>query len=377
MDEADNAARYALRELNGFPQWFEKLATSYPEVVRSVLSTQIKGEFAAEPDAPDPGHVLSSVLHGPDEVRRLCAGHIIEQLAEQDPLRSKALDDALNIVVQTDNIDRSQLIEISALRVDIHASSGNEESLLSWLAAWLSIDGAGAWKFVERYLAEKDEKPSQLVVGLAGTLGDRSWGGQGIENLDFLRPEVVERMIRVTYEHVRPEDDLVHDGVYSPGTRDNAQHFRGWLPQYLAQIPGKEAQEVLRRLANDFEPANIRRWFRRLAEQQAAGEIEYPPWSPSDIADFGAIHERAPTSAHELFQIALDRLNDIKEDIECGEFSDRGLFQPGMPEHLIQHWLAGRLEREKPVADLALFEKKKSVASRNPIFASITRTLVW
>lgn len=199
---------------------------------------------------------------------------------------------------------------------------------------------------MERLVTGPGESPSSLVLNVAATFGDRLWGGQGIGSADFLRPEVVERMIRLVYAHVRPEDDPLHDGVYSVGTREHAQQFRDWLPQHLAQLPGHEAQEVLRRLAADFEPAKARRWFRRLADQQAAKATEYPPWRPFDIAEFGAVHEKAPTSAQELMEIARDRLSDVKEDIEYGDFSDRGLFKPGMPEHLIQRWLAGRLERE-------------------------------
>lgn len=224
--------------------------------------------------------------------------------------------------------------------------AGNEEALLHWLIAWLWVDGSAAWQFVESLVAERDETPSHLVMSLAAALGGRLWPGRGIEGADFLRPDVLERMIRVVYAHVHPDDDLGTEGPHRVETRENAQEFWRWMPQFLAEQPGQDAQDALQSLAADLEPESKRPWIRNLAEKQAAKAIEYLPWAPSDVAEFGAVYEKAPTSAGDIFEIVRDRLNDIKEDIERGDFSDRGLFYPGMREYLIQRWLAGRLERE-------------------------------
>ena len=146
--------------------------------------------------------------------------------------------------------------------------------------------------------------------------------------------------------HIRPEDDPNHDGVYSIDAREHAQSFRDTLPQHLANQKGADAQRALQNLAVSFDnQPKMQTYFRRLAEQQAAMVVEYPHRSPQDVAAFSAGGEMDPKTGNELYEIALDRLDDIREDIERGDFSDRHLFAPGMLEKDIQRWLAGRLRR--------------------------------
>ena len=146
--------------------------------------------------------------------------------------------------------------------------------------------------------------------------------------------------------HVRHEDDPVHEGAYHMGPREQAQDFRDRLPRILASQKGTEPQRVLRKLAAQLDDPGLCRWMARLAEEQAARAVEYPPKKPRDIAEFAAGLEMEPSTADELFQIALERLSDIKDEIERGDFSDRGLFHRGLPEKDVQRWLAGRLRRE-------------------------------
>ena len=57
----------------------------------------------------------------------------------------------------------------------------------------------------------------------------------------------------------------------------------------------------------------------------------------------GEIHRREPRSEGELFQVALARLQTIKQGIETGPFSDRELFSAEMEERKLQLRLAARL----------------------------------
>lgn len=115
----------------------------------------------------------------------------------------------------------------------------------------------------------------------------------------------------------------------------------------LGKKEGRDAHDALRRLANDPQlPEVWRANFKATAEAHAANATERPPWSEAEVVQFAALHERDPATGEELFRIALDRLRDIKADIERGDFSDRALFRPRMDETDMQKWLSGRLERE-------------------------------
>src|SRR6202040_4234636 len=41
------------------------------------------------------------------------------------------------------------------------------------------------------------------------------------------------QLLRVAYYHIRMEDDVVHEGVYSPGVRDNAEQARSGILSVL------------------------------------------------------------------------------------------------------------------------------------------------
>lgn len=92
----------------------------------------------------------------------------------------------------------------------------------------------------------------------------------------------------------------------------------------------------------------------------------YPPWSAGVFNRYEKHHEHPPRSAQELFRIALDRLDDIKRDIETGDFSERDLFTTDL-EYPIQRWLAGRLERESRQAYTVVREEETDDQQRTDI----------
>lgn len=346
-EEAEHAICYALREMNSFPEWFEGVVVSHPETIRTVIMDQLRAEVGAEIDAPDPGTTLQNIRSGFEVVRLLCAPLLIELISTGDPPRPKVLSDTLEILAKADTASRDQLITIAHGRAEECVASGDEDKLITWLVFWLSIDGHGAWNFIETLVEARAETPDPVVFKLAAGIGSKVWGARMLEGADFLRPEVLERIIPVIFTHVANEDDLPPQDEFDMGDRQHAEHCRNWLLQNLANQLGPEPQRVLLALAGaNIGPHHVQTWIRKLADDQAAKAIEYEPWAPAGIAAFGSIHKKAPTSANDLFKIAVDRIETIKVDIETGDFGDRDLFRPNMPESAIQRWLAGRLERE-------------------------------
>lgn len=343
-EEAETATHYAIRELNGFPDWLVEVAEAQPDAVRDVLLRELNAEFSLPVDHEVPPDVLSSLRYGSPVIRALCTGFIIDQLAEIDLPNPKVLSNALELALAADEPTRARLASTAAERVAQYAAAGDDERMFAWLRAWLRVDGIMAVQFLEDLVAARMETPSSVVHNLASSFGHWIWAGRDPGPSDYLRPEVLKRLIPLVYAHVLPEDDPEHEGVYdSLDPRELAQNFRDWLPRQLAGQRGPEAQRVLRQLATSLDNPNVRRLMARLAEEQAAKSVEYPPKQPRDIAVFAAGDEMEPRTADELFQIALERLADIKADIERGDFSARNLFSPGMPEEDIQRWLANRL----------------------------------
>ena len=346
-EEAECATHYAVRELNGFPDWLPDVAEGNPDAVREVLSRQLEAEFAAPSGSDANPEVLSRLRYGPEAIRTLCVDTILELLTPLDEPNHKILSEALEVLLLADDAARAKIGSLFFEKAQHYASTGDDARLFLWLEAWFHVDAAPAVRFLEDLVAERGESPSSLVQKLAASLGQRSWGSRDPGNTDYLQSQVLERLIPLVNAHIRVEDDPDHDGVCEINEREDAQSFRNALPKHLANQKGADAQRVLQNLAASFDDQpKIQTYFRRLAEQQAAIVVEYPPRSPQDVAAFGAGGEMDPKTGDELYEIALDRLDDIREDIETGDFSDRHLFFPRMPEKDIQIWLSGRLHRE-------------------------------
>src|ERR1700675_4856931 len=61
----------------------------------------------------------------------------------------------------------------------------------------------------------------------------------------------------------------------------------------------------------------------------------------------GAVCIMEPETSDDIFRIALRRLEALKRDIETGDFSNRGLFNPDTEEFQLQKYVANRFRIEE------------------------------
>jgi hypothetical protein len=346
--EAEVASCYALHEINGFPDWIEDLAAAYLEMVRKTISDQIEVELRTDADQPVVGDVLSAVRYGPESVRQLCLPVIVDQLEKGTPRSSEVLRKAVDAILPIDEIAKQRLAKIAAtrLRGDLHE---DRKSTLTWLYVWLHADAVEACDFIEQECNTEVFGEVPLFLSLAAMFGeDLRWRHKADRNAVGWPVGILERLMRLSLKYVDPaQDKPLPVGMYHPDARDHAEEFRGWIAKWLAQSPGIEAHQALRRLAEDPDtPDGWQAHLRRQVEEHGAQATELPPWSEVKVAEFGATHESEPETGSALFRIVIDRLRSIKDDIERGDFSERALFRSSLPETTMQKWLAGRLERE-------------------------------
>jgi hypothetical protein len=174
------------------------------------------------------------------------------------------------------------------------------------------------------------------------------------------------------YKYIRIEDDRKHDGVYQPDARHDAERFRSQLFSRLRAIPGEETYCLFRELAKNAPTESSREVFLRSARERAEQDSEFEAWQPEEIDEFAERHEIDPKSSDDLFRIALDRLDDIKNFIEGGDFSLRALFSPETNESEVQKFFAHEFRtrsgnrystvREEEVDNL----KKPDIRLHNP-----------
>ena len=135
-----------------------------------------------------------------------------------------------------------------------------------------------------------------------------------------------------------PEED---DAVSLPHP---IRRVRDSISSILASLPGKAARAALQGLADENAGTVQGDWLQHLLLEHASAEAERRSVvSVAELPHLGEVYCREPRTAGELYEQVVARLQEIREGIERGPFSDRLLFAPGMDEKKLQLWLAARL----------------------------------
>ena len=154
------------------------------------------------------------------------------------------------------------------------------------------------------------------------------------------RARLLEQLVRCAYAFVRREDDQIHEGVYTPNTRDRAEEARNLLLSMLLDTPGPDARRVLLELADEDGFAHFADYLRFQARQRAALDAEFSPHDPEDVVALDTRHEAPPRDSHELFDAMKDRLEDLAHDLAHHDFTIRPTLRGIRTEPEIQPFLA-------------------------------------
>lgn len=335
------ALRYALHEMNAFPDWLEKLAESWPGETREVFARALAGESKRDPAQlayRDTWNRLGSL---PASVRNIVAPVVLHQLITEPPQQGGHVRIALGALASTDEYGDMRLAEAGVRQ--LQDPNLTPETAATWWTTWLRLQPVAALDYLEKVRARDSGRFAQFFLMIARINGSSYDIRKKHHWPEALPVNVLERLVPMAYECIRPSDDIdrTNGGVYSPGPRDDQQHYRDRLVNQLASTAG--SARALHELSMRPEIEPHRRWFLRLAHRRLGLDTEFESWSPKEIADFGAKHERSPASADDLFDIALERLADIRDEIERGDYSYRNLFTPETLEVEIQRWLASLL----------------------------------
>jgi hypothetical protein len=131
--------------------------------------------------------------------------------------------------------------------------SGTADPSLSslYIGAAFQIDGKAAADALFDRLNEMSPPRQAVLVQcvLPHVFGDRMfWDGPPLENMTL---QSLERLVRLSFEVIRIEDDNVHRSghAYSPDVRDHPEHARSAAFNRLACTPGRATFNAIMRLA--------------------------------------------------------------------------------------------------------------------------------
>lgn len=375
--------RYAVQEINGFPAWLQELAAARPCLVAEIIEECVKGEWQYPSDRARYNDILCGVAWEGGCLAQLVRQTVMDSLRAGDPPHPGIRECAMSLVVKTTTPPDTELGEIAAGRCG--ALPIESDAFAMWSAVCLQLNADQAITIIEERLCDcptADDVVLRICEMLESEIRPRL---PFVGKPDYLRPVSLVRLIPLIYRYVRPEDDIdrTGGGPYSATARDNASRFRTGLLARLAQSDDPGATALLRGLLSCAELAAQRDWILHLLDERTVSDADYVAWEPAAIREFARVHETDPRTDAELFQIVLNRLTDIKNDVERSDNSLREEVQHGADEYVLRRWFARKLEERSkqrytiPQEEEIDQEGRPDLRAQNPKTAPVSIELKW
>ncbi|WP_445671867.1 NACHT domain-containing protein [Pseudomonas inefficax] len=224
--DAEYAVRYALLELNGFPEWLPTLFKHWPQSVLEIVEREICYELSQPCSDSGGNRVLRRLRYGGEWLYEALSTPLMTRLAQ--PVKTlESLQLVMSVVVESSISDQA-LAELASER----AIAENDLDIApSWFALWIGSEPAeGIPALAARLdlLPSDDAKAQFAMLCLIGIVGGHN-AHRCRQNYKTVGH--AKGLYLLVNEYVRTADDIQRagTGVYSPGLRDDAQNARDGL----------------------------------------------------------------------------------------------------------------------------------------------------
>ena len=131
-EDARNAARYGLLELNGFPEWLPGLLAHRPQLIQEIVAQEIQYELDSPQSEPGGNRVLQKLRWAGEWMYEELAAPLLARL-KQPVGNLESVQLALTIV-QASSISDDLLGSLASRRV---IEEGSSEIAPTWYAVWI------------------------------------------------------------------------------------------------------------------------------------------------------------------------------------------------------------------------------------------------
>ena len=152
----------------------------------------------------------------------------------------------------------------------------------------------------------------------------------------------------LAYRVIRPIDDIKHEGVFKPDSRDREESARNVILSALHNSIGGNAYQAMIELADAPEIGERKHRFRQLARDMAERDAEFPAWTETETLVFENRHISPINNGDALYQCILNVLDDIRHGFIQNDASSKRLLSKLSEiekgdEKSVQNWLAEQL----------------------------------
>ena len=339
-EDAKTAARYAIHQINGFPDWFESLSTKFPQEVVEALNPSIVEDLRLVDEKHWP-EFLVPLERMPASLRDGIARVALEEIEKQPPTHERSLQYGLTISTYLSVQNRSKLARVCATQVAIEQRTAQKAW---WWIGWAECSLSEAVCYLERFCEEDlPSKADELILTICAKLNS-SYGSTERAKALFRDVDALKRLIPIAFRHISTREK--EDDAHWVTDRHKAEELRDRLIRDLASIGTMDAVTAMETLAEDprlKEQRNILLNQARLCLSKHS--LQSKPMSLEEALEWSRNGVILIRNSDDLFRVVLDRLDDIRESVERDEFSYRQLFQEAS-EDLFQKWIADQLQSE-------------------------------
>jgi hypothetical protein len=350
VEEAELAACYAPIELNGFPGWLEGLTAEHPVAVERTLGPDLTAALDEIATPQSFAILLQNVSHAPATVAKLFLPRLgvwldanVGRLREGEDAAAAfgRLQRVIEVLLTHGDDDiRRHLCTLAGKQLNV---MNDDPFTQLWLTVLMRLNPVAGTDTLECRLANREPMPGGAAIDwFANMFGDR----RGDLLVDLRRPEftpaLLLRLVRLAYLHVRPADDITHEGTYSPGVRDEAQNGRNALLNAILDAKGPDAWAVKLEMSRDPLFAHFRDRLVLLAQEKAAEEMDAALPSQAEAVAIDCYGEASPGTRDEMFALMSDRLDDL-DDLLLQDVSPRAAWAGIADEKVMRQQIALQL----------------------------------
>ncbi|MGX5835310.1 NACHT domain-containing protein [Aeromonas piscicola] len=349
QEEAMLAARYSLLELNKLPNWINDLVRYHPSAVSEIFGKELEWVLSTSTHELHHSMLLQRLHHAPNSVTMLFVPRLVTWLSEIGLL----IDDEPQ---SSDFMSRySRVIELILIHGDVDHQAKlcfmakeyvskelAEPVMLIWLSTLIRLNPESGVDVLEEKLRDIEPEPLSKPVEWFTKLFNERHDGINIRNNDFT-PELLLRLARLAYRHVRRQDDAEHEGCYTPDMRDNAEYARNAILTALLESQGEEGWQVKHDMAIDPIFTHFKDRILALAQEAWAKEIDSELLNEQQCCELAEKCEAPLTTNAAMFTLLRDRLADLDELLNSDE-SPRELWAEINQEKLMRREIARELQ---------------------------------
>lgn len=326
IEEAELAARYVPIEFNGYPAWLEALTREHPGSVERTLGPELSAELKELATSGALSIQLQNISHAPKIIAQLFLSRLRSWLEDHScggfsKEHASGLERVLQILIEHgDDETKIHIRHMAESQLELSADSSLTPV---WLAVFMRLDPAAGTDALEQLLEPVEPAPSTVAVHIIGALfGDRHARPNIDLHMPNFTPQLLLRLVRLAYRHVRRSDDITHHGAYSPNSRDEAQDGRNAILNAILDSKGLEAWAVKLKMVGDPLFGHFRDRLALLAREKAAEEIDENIFNESEVVQLNGYGEVPPVTRDDMFELLVDRLDDL-DDLLLQEDSPR------------------------------------------------------